>query len=110
MSVSASAFTSAEAHRPFGHRGGVMTSSGSASSGGTKEKETVWLAEGIGVGACGGAEHDIRPDDICAGEELIIAIPGEDHLGGGAGQADRGSRAGHDFAGGENHGGIIPSG
>ena len=79
-------------------------------SGRTKDEETAWLAERIRVGARGSANYGIWAQYIGAGEELITAAPGNHHAIGRVGHAHNGSRARHDFAGGEDRGGIISPG
>jgi len=79
-------------------------------SGRTKDEETVWLVEGVSVRAGRAVNYGIWAQYIGAGEEMITAAPGNHQVVEGVSHADRGSRARHDFAGGEDHGGIISPG
>ena len=73
----------------------------------TNEEEALWIGERIGVGASSAADRCVRPHDIGAGEELIIAAPGDHHAIRRAAHTDDGPGSGDDFAGGEDDGGIV---
>src|SRR2546427_7353803 len=85
----------------------AFTTGISPASGRTKDEETLWLVKGVSVRARGTVNYGIWAQYIGAGEELIIAAPGNHHAIGRVGHAHNGSRARHDFAGGEDHGGVV---